>query len=43
MVVTPVSWDGNLAAGGGNTVSIGFVGNQNGAYPQRHGHTGRSR
>ncbi len=33
VVVTPVSWDGNLAAGGGNTVSIGFVGNQNGAYP----------
>jgi hypothetical protein len=33
VVVTPVSWDGNLAANSGNTVSIGFVGNQNGAYP----------
>jgi Cellulose binding domain/Fibronectin type III domain len=33
VVVTPVSWDGNLAADSGNTVSIGFVGNQNGAYP----------
>jgi len=31
--VTPVSWDGFLAPNGGNTVSIGFVGNQNGAYP----------
>ncbi|HEX8007622.1 MAG TPA: cellulose binding domain-containing protein [Trebonia sp.] len=30
---TPVSWDGYLAPNGGNTVSIGFVGNQNGAYP----------
>ena len=33
VVVTPVSWDGNLAADSGNTVSIGFVGNQDGAYP----------
>jgi cellulose binding protein with CBM2 domain/fibronectin type III domain protein len=31
--VTPLSWDSNLAPNGGNTVSIGFVGNQNGAYP----------
>jgi Cellulose binding domain/Fibronectin type III domain len=31
--VTPVSWDGYLAPGGGNTVSIGFVGNQDGADP----------
>jgi hypothetical protein len=31
--VTPLSWDGNLAPNSGNTVSIGFVGNQNGAYP----------
>jgi hypothetical protein len=31
--VTPVDWDGYLAPNGGNTVSIGFVGNQNGAYP----------
>jgi Cellulose binding domain/Fibronectin type III domain len=33
VVVTPVSWDGYLAADSGNTVSIGFVGNQDGAYP----------
>jgi hypothetical protein len=33
VVVTPVSWDGNLSPNSGNTVSIGFVGNQNGAYP----------
>jgi hypothetical protein len=33
VVVTPVSWDGNLSPDSGNTVSIGFVGNQNGAYP----------
>ena len=33
VIVTPGSWDGNLAAGGGNTVSIGFVGNQSGANP----------
>jgi len=31
--VTPLSWDGYLAPNGGNTVSIGFVGNQDGAYP----------
>jgi hypothetical protein len=31
--VTPLDWDGFLAPNGGNTVSIGFVGNQNGAYP----------
>ena len=31
--VTPLDWDGNLAPNSGNTVSIGFVGNQNGAYP----------
>jgi len=33
VLVTPLDWDANLAANGGNTVSIGFVGNQNGAYP----------
>jgi Cellulose binding domain/Fibronectin type III domain len=33
VIVTPLSWDAYLAPGGGNTVSIGFVGNQNGAYP----------
>ena len=33
VVVTPVDWDGNLAANGGNTVSMGFVGNQSGANP----------
>jgi hypothetical protein len=31
--VTPVSWDGFLAPNSGNTLSMGFVGNQNGAYP----------
>jgi Cellulose binding domain/Fibronectin type III domain len=31
--VTPVNWDGYLAPNGGNTVSIGFVANQDGAYP----------
>ena len=31
--VTPLSWDANLAPNSGNSVSIGFVGNQNGAYP----------
>ncbi len=31
--VTPLSWDNYLAPNGGNTVSIGFVGNQDGAYP----------
>lgn len=33
VVVTPVDWDANLAADSGNTVSIGFVGNQTGANP----------
>jgi hypothetical protein len=33
VTVTPVSWDGTLAPNSGNSVSIGFVGNQNGAYP----------
>jgi cellulase/cellobiase CelA1 len=31
--VTPVNWDGYLAPDGGNTVSVGFVANQDGAYP----------
>ena len=31
--VTPLDWDAFLAPNSGNTVSIGFVGNQNGAYP----------
>jgi Cellulose binding domain/Fibronectin type III domain len=31
--VTNLSWDGYLAPGSGNTVSLGFVANQNGAYP----------
>ena len=31
--VTPLDWDAFLAPNGGNTVSIGFVGNQKGAYP----------
>jgi Cellulose binding domain/Fibronectin type III domain len=31
--VTPVSWDGYLAPDSGNSVSIGFVGNQDGADP----------
>jgi hypothetical protein len=31
--VTNLSWDGDLAPNSGNTVSIGFVANQNGAYP----------
>jgi Cellulose binding domain/Fibronectin type III domain len=30
---TNVSWDGYLAPDGGNSVSIGFVANQSGAYP----------
>jgi cellulase/cellobiase CelA1 len=30
---TSLSWDANLAANGGNSVSIGFVGNNSGAYP----------
>ena len=33
MVVTPLGWDADLAANSGNTVSIGFVGNQTGANP----------
>ncbi len=33
VVVTPVDWNGYLAPNGGNTVSIGFVGNQTGANP----------
>jgi len=33
VVATNVSWDGYLAPNGGNTVSIGFVANQSGAYP----------
>jgi hypothetical protein len=33
VVVTPLSWDNYLAPNGGNTISIGFVGNQDGAYP----------
>jgi hypothetical protein len=31
--VTNLSWDGYLAPDSGNTVSLGFVGSQNGAYP----------
>jgi Cellulose binding domain/Fibronectin type III domain len=31
--VTNLSWDGDLAPGSGNTVSLGFVASQNGAYP----------
>jgi cellulase/cellobiase CelA1 len=30
---TNVDWDANLAPNGGNSVSIGFVGNETGAYP----------
>ena len=30
---TNLSWDGTLAPNSGNSVSIGFVANQNGAYP----------
>jgi len=33
VVVTPVSWNADLAANSGNTVSFGFVGNQSGANP----------
>jgi hypothetical protein len=33
VVVTPVNWNTELAANGGNTVSLGFVGNQTGADP----------
>ena len=31
--VTNLSWNGDLAPNSGNTVSLGFVANQNGAYP----------
>jgi len=33
VVVTPQDWDANLTADSGNTVSVGFVGNQSGANP----------
>ncbi len=33
VVATNLSWDGYLAPDSGNSVSIGFVANQNGAYP----------
>jgi cellulase/cellobiase CelA1 len=33
VIVTPQDWNANLAANGGNTVSVGFVGNQTGANP----------
>jgi cellulase/cellobiase CelA1 len=33
VTVTNLSWDGTLAASGGNTVDIGFVGANDGAYP----------
>ncbi len=33
VTVTNLSWDATLAANGGNTVDIGFVGANNGAYP----------
>jgi hypothetical protein len=33
VTVTPADWDADLAASSGNTVSIGFVGNQSGADP----------
>ena len=33
VIVTPADWDAGLAANSGNTVSIGFVGNQTGADP----------
>ena len=33
VVATNLNWDGYLAPGSGNSVSIGFVANQNGAYP----------
>jgi hypothetical protein len=33
VVATNVSWDGYLAPNAGNSVSIGFVANQSGAYP----------
>ena len=31
--VTNLSWNGDLAPDSGNTISLGFVANQNGAYP----------
>ena len=31
--VTNLSWNGGLAANGGNSADIGFVGANNGAYP----------
>ena len=31
--VTNLSWNGDLAPNSGNTISLGFVANQNGAYP----------
>jgi hypothetical protein len=44
VTVTPVSWNANSRANGGNSVSFGFVGNQTGANPppasftfERHG------
>jgi hypothetical protein len=33
VIATNVNWDGYLAPNSGNSVSIGFVANQNGAYP----------
>ena len=33
VVATNLNWDGYLAPGSGNSVSIGFVANQDGAYP----------
>jgi hypothetical protein len=33
VTATNVNWDGQLAPDSGNSVSIGFVANQNGAYP----------
>ena len=33
VTVTNLSWDGTLAADGGNTVNIGFAGANDGAYP----------
>jgi hypothetical protein len=33
VVATNVNWDGYLAPNSGNTVSVGFVANQSGAYP----------
>jgi cellulase/cellobiase CelA1 len=33
VTATNVNWDGTLAPNSGNSVSIGFVANQNGAYP----------